>query len=181
VLLGDNGFHLGEKERWAKQTLWEESTRVPLIIAGPGISRNQICSKPVQLIDIYPTLLELNGLKKDLKLEGHSLVPLLKSPKADWPYMARSSFGPGNYSIRSERYRYIRYNDGSEELYDHSNDPNEWNNLINRPEMIKVIKKHAAFIPEIKEYTIIGSGSTGHKAYAETEALKKISLPAPRL
>ena len=173
VLFGDNGFHMGEKERWAKQTLWEESTRIPLIIAGPGIKPNQICNKPIQLLDIYPTLLELCGMKKDIKLEGHSLVPLLKSPNSDWPYMARSSFGPGNYSIRSEMYRYIRYNDGSEELYDHKSDPNEWNNLSNNPEMKDVIKMHSVFIPEKKGYPIIGSGSTGHKAYRDAEALKR--------
>ena len=176
VLFGDNGFHLGEKERWAKQTLWEESTRVLLIISGPGIKGNQICTKPVQLMDIYPTLLELCGMKKDIKLEGHSLVPLLKSPNSEWSYMARSSFGPGNYSIRSERYRYIRYNDGSEEFYDHLTDPNEWNNLINNPEMINLIKEHATYIPEIKWFPIIGSGSTGHKAYHDAEALKRTTL-----
>ncbi len=173
VLFGDNGFHLGEKERWAKQTLWEESTRVPFIIAGPGIKGNQKCTKPVQLLDIYPTLLELCGLKKDQMLEGHSLLPLLKSPNSDWPYMAQSSFGPGNYSIRSERYRYTRYNDGSEELYDHLTDSNEWNNLINKPGMKDIIKEHAAFIPEKQAYRIIGSGSTGHKAYRDAEALKR--------
>lgn len=176
VLFGDNGFHLGEKERWAKQTLWEESTRVPFIIVGPGIKGNQMCSKPVQLLDIYPTLLELCGLKKDKLLEGHSLVPLLNSPNSDWPYMARSSFGPGNYSIRSERYRYTRYNDGSEELYDHLTDPNEWNNLVSRPGMKDVIKEHAAFIPKKQGYRIIGSGSTAHKAYRDAELLKQTTI-----
>ena len=173
VLYGDNGFHLGEKERWAKQTLWEESTRALFIIAGPDINGKQLCTKPVQLLDIYPTLLELCGLKKDKKLEGHSLVPLLKSPNSEWPYMARSSFGPGNYSIRSERYRYIRYNDGSEEFYDHLTDPNEWNNLINNPEMKNLINKLSVLIPQKKGYPIIGSGSTGHKAYRDAEALRK--------
>lgn len=173
VLFSDNGFHLGEKERWAKQTLWEESTRVPLIIAAPNIKGNQMCAKPVQLLDIYPTLLELCGLKKDKKLEGHSLVSILNSPNSPWPYMAQSSFGPGNYSIRSERYRYTRYNDGSEEFYDHQTDPNEWENLINKPGTESLIKKHAAFIPKKQGYKIIGSGSTAHKAYYNTELLKE--------
>ncbi len=102
---------------------------------GPGIVQGKVCSKPAQLLDIYPTLLELTGLKPDPKLEGDSLVPLLKNPQADWPHMARTSFGPGNYSIRSERYRYIHYNDGSEEFYDHADDAHEWNNLIGKPEL----------------------------------------------
>ncbi|MEO0454724.1 MAG: sulfatase, partial [Verrucomicrobiota bacterium] len=125
VLFSDHGFHLGEKERWAKRSLWEDSTRVPLIIAGPGIEPG-VSGKPVELIDLYPTLLELAGLSADERLEGQSLVPLLKNPSADWSHWARTSFGPGNISIRSEQYRYIRYKDGSEEFYDHSNDPHEW-------------------------------------------------------
>ncbi len=172
ILLSDNGFHMGEKNRWGKQTLWEESTRVPLIIAGPGIEPGQICNKPVQLLDIYPTLLELTGLENDPKLEGNSLVPLLKSPETEWPYLAISSFGPGNYTIRSERFRYIRYNDGSEEFYDHSNDPNEWNNLIKNQDMSEIINDHAIFIPDKKEHPVIGSNSTGHKAYSDVEAEK---------
>ena len=107
VLYSDHGFHLGEKERWAKRSLWEDGTRVPMIIVGPGVAKGKVCNKPVQLLDIYPTLLSLTGLKDDDQLEGHSLAGLLTDPEADWPHMARTSFGPGNYSIRSERYRYI--------------------------------------------------------------------------
>ncbi len=123
VLFSDHGFHLGEKQRWAKRSLWEDSTHVPLIIVGPGIPEGKVCRKPVELLDIYPTLLELAGLEADARLEGHSLLPLLRNPEADWPHMARTSFGPGNCSIRSESYRYIHYNDGSEEFYDHNRPP----------------------------------------------------------
>ncbi|QDU75827.1 Choline-sulfatase [Bremerella volcania] len=164
VLFSDHGFHLGEKERWAKRSLWEDSTHVPLIIAGPGIPSGQICKKPVELVDIYPTLLELSGLKPDSRLEGHSLLSLLKNPKADWPHMARTSFGPGNCSIRSERYRFIRYNDGSEEFYDHNSDPHEWNNLISHSEMKTVIEQHRKHLPQTS-HPILGEGSTGHKAF----------------
>lgn len=172
VLYSDNGFHLGEKGIWAKQTLWEESTRVPMIVVGPDIPEGKVCIQPVQLLDIYPTLLEITGHEADPELEGHSLVPLLKEPEAAWPYPARSSFGPGNYAIRSERYRYIHYNDGSEEFYDHKTDPHEWYNQINKPEFAEIIKEHKAFLPETS-YPILGSGSTGHKAYAAAEALRK--------
>jgi len=172
VLFSDHGFHIGEKDRHAKRSLWEDGTRVPMIIAGPGINPG-VCVKPVQLLDIYPTLLALTGLKADPKLEGHSLLPLLRDPKAKWPHYARTSFGPGNYAITSERYRYIQYNDGSEEFYDRKKDPHEWDNRIENPEYAKIIKKHNAQIPT-KRYKILGEGSTGHKSFTATEAkLKK--------
>lgn len=172
VLFGDNGFHLGEKEAWAKQTLWEESTRVPMIIVGPGIPAGKVCKKPVQLMDIYPTLLELTEHAADPKHEGHSFATLLSDTEADWPYMALSCFGPGNFTIRSERYRYIHYNDGSEEFYDHSNDPNEWNNQISKPELAVIINKHRAVLPEMS-HPVIGSGSTGHKVFDYIESWSK--------
>lgn len=172
VLYTDHGFHLGEKERWGKRSLWEDGTRVPMIIAGPGIAKGKICHKPVQLLDVYPTLLELAGLAPDGKLEGHSLVPLLNEPESDWPHMALTSFGPGNYSIRSERYRYIHYNDGSEEFYDHASDPHEWRNIINSPEMEKVIALHRKQLPKT-QHPVLGSGSTGHNAFAAAEARRE--------
>ncbi|MCM8537889.1 MAG: sulfatase [Lentisphaeraceae bacterium] len=171
VLYSDHGFHLGEKERWAKRSLWEDGARVPMIIVGPGIKPRQVCNKPAQLLDIYPTLLELTGHKADSKLEGKSLVPLLKDPDADWPHMARTSFGPGNYAIISEQFRYIHYNDGSEEFYDHKKDPNEWDNQINNPEYLSVIKEHRNHKPK-SFHKILGKGSTGHKSFTASEALK---------
>lgn len=168
VLYSDHGFHLGEKERYAKRSIWEDGTRVPMIIAGPGIAQGKTCHKPVQLLDIYPTLLELAGLKKDSLHEGHSLVPLLKNPKADWTYMARTSFGPGNYAIVSENYRYIQYNDGTEEFYDHTNDPNEWKNVGNNPKYTKLIKEHRLHVPN-EHHEILGKHSTGHEAYQASE------------
>ena len=126
VLFSDHGWHLGQKERWAKMSQWEASTNVPLIIAGPGIGKGQVCNKPVQLLDIYPTLLDLTGLQNDPKLHGHSVRPMLENAKADWPHLARTCNGPGNYGIYSERYRYIHYNDGSEEFCDHADGPHEW-------------------------------------------------------
>ncbi len=172
VMFTDHGFHIGEKERHAKRSLWEDGTRTPMIIAGPGIPSGQVCQKPVGLIDIYPTLLELTGLDADPSHEGISLVPLLKDAKAMWPHYARTSFGPGNYAIISQRYRYIHYNDGTEEFYDHSKDPNEWTNLISHPEYAQAIKRHRKQVPE-KRYPILGKGSTGHNSFAATEALRK--------
>ena len=170
VLYSDHGFHQGEKERFAKRSLWEDGTRTPMIIAGPGIAKGKVCSKPTQLLDIYPTLLELAGLQADPKLEGNSLVPLLKNPQADWPHYARTSFGPGNYAIVSEDYRYIHYNDGSEEFYDHSKDTHEWNNVITHPEYAERIKNHRAQIPQVR-HEILGHRSTGHQSFKASEAL----------
>jgi arylsulfatase A-like enzyme len=172
VLYTDHGFHLGEKERWAKRSLWEDGTRTPLIIVGPGVAKGKVCKKPVQLLDIYPTLLDMTGLKSDSKLEGNSLVKLLKNPSAEWPHLARTSFGVGNISIRSERYRYIHYNDGTEEFYDHSKDAHEWNNLIKRPEMAELVKNHRAALPK-KFHPILGKRSTGHQPSEASEAAAK--------
>ena len=172
VLYSDHGFHLGEKERWAKRSLWGDSTRVPMIVIGPRVAKGKVCRKPVELLDVYPTLLELAGLKADPRQEGQSLVPLLENPDADWPHLARTSFGPGNVGISSERYRYIHYNDGAEEFYDHADDPHEWHNRIDDPELAAEIAKHRAAMPA-SYHSVLGQGSTGHKAFEATEQLSK--------
>ena len=144
-----------------------------MMIAGPGIKPG-VCSKPVQLLDLYPTMLALAGLEADSKLEGNNLSPLLKNPKAEWKHYARTCFGPGNYAITSERYRYIVYNNGEEEFYDRDKDPSEWKNQIKNPEYAPLIKSHKAEVPT-KRYQILGTGSTGHKAFdaAEENSQKK--------
>lgn len=173
VLFSDHGFHLGEKERWAKRSLWEDGTRVPIIVVDPRLEGGKISRKPVGLIDLYPTLLSLTGLEPDPMHEGHSLVPLLKNPQTEWPHMAQTTFGPGNVALRSERYRYIHYIDGSEEFYDHRKDPNEWNNLAKNPEYADVKKQHASHLPK-NSAEILGSKSTGHESYAASaERLKR--------
>ena len=171
VLFSDHGFHLGEKERWAKRSIWQDGGGAPLIIAGPGITEGAVCDKPVQLLDIYPTLLDLTGMQANPKHEGHSLKPLLKNPADAWPYTARSSFGPKNVAIISEQYRYIHYSDGSEELYDRLADPHEWHNLVNHPEMKRVLEQHREDLPT-QYHPILGETSTGHKAYQAAEAAK---------
>jgi arylsulfatase A-like enzyme len=167
-LFADHGFHLGEKERWAKRSLWEDGTRVPLIIAGPSIE-TAVCHRPVGLIDIFPTLLDLTGQQADPKHEGHSLTPLLENPAREWEHPALTSFGRGNHAVRSTRWRYIRYVDGSEELYDHDTDPHEWTNLASDPKLKSVISEHRRWLPT-SEQPILGKDSTGHKAYAAAAA-----------
>ena len=92
------------------------------------------CAKPVDSLSIYATLCELTGLPTPAHVEGPSLVPLLENPARPWPYPAITTYDYDEFSVRDERYRYIRYIDGGEELYDHSVDPEEWVNLANDPE-----------------------------------------------
>jgi arylsulfatase A-like enzyme len=175
VLFADHGFHLGEKERWAKRTLWEDGTRVPLIVVDPARKGGQVSTKPAELIDIFPTLLALCGLPANPTQEGQSLTVLLDDPQAsEWHHPAITSFGPGNHAVRSERYRYIHYNDGSEELYDHSSDPHEWHNLIRngkavRANLAPVLQQHRDHLPK-KQHALLPGNSTGHKAFEAAEA-----------
>ena len=150
VLWSDHGYHLGEKQHWHKFVLWERSTRVPLIVRAPGITRpGSRCGRPVSLVDLYPTLADLCGLPAKPGLDGRSIVPLLKDPAAKWPFPAVCVQEPGNCAVRSENWRYIRYSDGSEELYDHSSDPDEWTNLAAGAEYRAVIADHARWVPRV--------------------------------
>ncbi len=146
VLWSDHGWHLGEKSHWHKSTLWEVATRVPLVIRAPG-HRSGLCSRPVSLIDLFPTLLELCNLPLPGPLDGLSLVPQLRDPGAARARPALIEYQKGNAAIRSERWRYIRYKDGSEELYDHQKDPSEWNNLAKDSESEEVKRQLAKYLP----------------------------------
>ncbi|HEX4131179.1 MAG TPA: sulfatase [Pirellulales bacterium] len=129
VLWSDHGWHIGEKGCTGKTTLWQRSTHVPLIFAGPGVAKQAQCTQPAELLDMYPTLAELCGLPAPPSVEGHSLVPQLVDASRERPWPAITTHGPGNHAIRTERWRYIRYADGDEELYDTVADPDEWNNV----------------------------------------------------
>jgi choline-sulfatase len=148
VLWSDHGWHLGEKGITGKNTLWEDGTRVPLIFAGPGVTRGGRSTQPAELLDIYPTLLELCGLPARTDLEGVSLLPQLRNANARRERPAITSHNQGNHGIRSERWRYIRYADGSEELYDLQNDPHEWTNLAGRSEHASIIAQHRKWLPK---------------------------------
>jgi arylsulfatase A-like enzyme len=147
VVLSDHGWHLGEKGITGKNSLWERSTRVPLIVAGPGVARGTVCRRPAELLDVYPTLVELAGLPRREGLEGHSLVPQLRDPSAARLWPAITVHGPGNVAVRDEAHRYIRYADGSEELYDLATDPNEWTNRADDPSVAGLKRSLAAWIP----------------------------------
>jgi len=147
VLWSDHGFHIGEKEITGKNTLWEDGTRVPLIFAGPGITPGQDCRQPAELLDIFPTLVDMLGGEQPSTVEGHSLVPQLRDAQAKREWPAITTHNHDNHAIRGERYRYIQYADGSSELYDLQNDPHEWNNL-----MVAGDGQHAAVIEKLKKF-----------------------------
>ena len=146
VLWSDHGWHLGEKLHWRKFTLWEEATRNVLMISAPGLARGR-SGRPVSLLDIYPTLIDLCGLPPRAGLEGSSLMRLLRDPAAPRERPSLTTYQRGNHSVRGERWRYTRYHDGSEELYDHEADPLEWTNLAGRPEHAGVKRDLARWLP----------------------------------
>jgi arylsulfatase A-like enzyme len=157
VVWSDHGYHLGEKEITGKNTLWERSTRVPLIFAGPGVAAGGRCSQPVELLDIYPTLVELCGLTPRDDLEGHSLLPQLRDANAPRESPAITSHNQGNHSVRSSRWRYVHYADGSEELYDMQRDPREWTNVRDSAEHAAVLAEHRKWLPAIDAPPVEGS------------------------
>ncbi|MCP4641741.1 MAG: sulfatase [bacterium] len=147
VLWSDHGWHLGEKNRIYKKSLWEESARVPFIWAGPGIKRKETVAQPVSLLNIYRTLLDLCGLPNPPQgLDGHSLRPLLDGSATRWDHPAITEFRNKDTTIaaiRTERWRYIQYRTKTgieEELYDHETDPNEWRNLASDAANESVLK-----------------------------------------
>ncbi len=159
VLWSDHGWHLGEKLITGKNTLWDRSTRVPLIFAGPGVASGSVSTGPAELLDLYPTLVEMGGLPEKAGLEGHSLVPLLKNSRArrEWP--AITTHNHDNHGVRSENWRYIRYADGEEELYDMRRDPSEWKNLAGDPRHRSVIEQHRRWLPRRNAKPAPGSAS----------------------
>lgn len=148
VLLGDHGVQNGKKNLWYKRTLWEASNRVPLVIKTPGVAKAQVVETPVGLIDLFPTLCELAGLETPSGLDGRSLAALTRGGNeaiARQPVL--SVFGPGNFSLRSADWRYIRYADGAEELYDHRVDPDERTNLALDPAYLPVLAEFRPLVP----------------------------------
>jgi arylsulfatase A-like enzyme len=156
VLWSDHGWHLGEKQHWQKFTGWRVCTRVPLIVRVPkgtpglasGTKAGSTCAKPVNLLSLYPTLTKLAGIPAKEDNDGPDLLPLLKNPKADWPYHSITFLSePESYSISGERWRYIHYADGDEELYDIENDRYEWTNLATSAQQEKRLLEFRKLAP----------------------------------
>jgi arylsulfatase A-like enzyme len=149
VVWGDHGWHLGEKGITGKNTLWERTTRVPLIFAGPGIAENARCNETVELLDLYPTLVALCGLPERSDLEGHSLLAQLHDANSSREIPAITTHNQGNHAVRTKEWRYIHYADGSEELYDLANDPREWTNVAKLPANAPVLAKLRRWLPKV--------------------------------
>ncbi len=159
VLVSDHGFHLGEKQVFAKRTLWERATRVPLIVAGPGVNRG-VCARPVELLDLYPTLADVCGLPPPPGLEGLSLGPQLRDAAAPRERPALTGQMRGSFAVRSEAWRYIRYANGEEELYDRARDPHEHRNLAAVPALAEIKSGLARWIPSDPAAPAPGSEKT---------------------
>jgi arylsulfatase A-like enzyme len=150
VLWSDHGWHLGEKLHWRKFSLWEEATRNVFTITAPGVTKgNQRCSRAVSMIDLYPTMIDLCGLPKRTELDGVSLKPLLNNPGTTWDRPAITTYFRNNHSVRSERWRYVHYADGGEELYDHRADPMEWDNLASKAEYATIKTELRNWLPKV--------------------------------
>jgi arylsulfatase A-like enzyme len=148
VLWGDHGWSLGEKKHFRKFALWEEPTQMPYVWVVPGMTKaGTRSSAPVDLMSVYPTLCELAGLKIPENVEGVSLTPLFENPYRHWAIPAITTHGRGNHAVRSDRWRYIRYANGDEELYDHSKDPHEWTNLSTDSKLNPVKTRLSAWLP----------------------------------
>ena len=149
VLWSDHGYRLGEKGIFAKHALWEAATKAPLIMAGPGLPAGQKVDAPVEMLSIYPTLLDLCGLPAYPPNEGRNLLQLVYGETNTPPAVAITTFGKNNHAVRTSRFRYILYVNGEEELYDHDNDPNEFTNVAQQPEYVDEISRLRHHLPTL--------------------------------
>ncbi len=149
VFISDHGWCLGEHGQWQKMLLFEESARVPMMIYDPAGNRaaGKVCTHPVELVDLYPTLADLAGLPAPEGVEGRSLRPLVEDPAAAWdlPAYTQVVHGPNNVgrSVRTERWRYTEWDGGKKgvELYDQQDDPKEYHNLAKDPQHAEIVAK----------------------------------------
>ena len=162
VLWSDHGWHLGEKEHWRKFALWDEATRVQMMWRVPGVTEaGSNSNNAVNLLDIYPTLTELAGIPSNPAVEGNSLAAMLRDPSVRKSEPTLITHGFQNHALRDQRWRYIRYADGSEELYDHKNDPNEFTNLAGKKKPAEQITRLKRFLPEVNADPLRASRKRG--------------------
>jgi len=161
VLFGDHGWHLGEKLRFRKAELWKESTQTTFIVHVPGMTKQQLCFRNVNLMDIYPTLIDLCKLPKKDNIDGESLSPLLANTTLQW-HPTVTTDGKGSHSVISEEWHYIYRGKKEivEELYNIKNDPMEWDNLANstKKEILKVKEELHALLPKVDAVPLPSNG-----------------------
>jgi arylsulfatase A-like enzyme len=169
VMWSDHGFHLGEKSRWRKGSLWGESHRVPFIVVAPGVTTPGSAShSPVSTMDLYVTLTELTGMEAPDHVQGTSLVPLLKDPSKRPNRAVVSTSGFKTHVVSGERFRYLSYPDGAEEFYDIENDPHEWHNLASNPAYAEHKARLVKWLPKKNAPQIGGNrGGAGRQAAGE--------------
>lgn len=186
VLWSDHGWHLGEKEHWQKFTGWRACARVPLMVRVPkgtaglpeGTKAGSVCSRPVSIVDLFSTLTELCGLPKKADIESRSLVPLLSDPAAAWSHAAITHLDhPQNYALSTERWRYIHYLDGGEELYDIETDPHEWTNLASKPEHAEKLVQMRSLVP--KQIVPVHESQPGINAFVPEVELAPVTGVEP--
>ena len=172
VFWSDHGYALGERGLWKKQSCFEEVARVPLLVAGPGVKAGGVSKRNVELIDLYPTLADLAGLKPPADLPGASLRTLLARPDAPWNRPAFTQVerpGYPGHSVRTARWRYTEWDGGKRgaELYDHDKDPGEMNNLAQHPHYVTIVADHKALIKKNWPERVTGGGAKAGKRAAK--------------
>jgi arylsulfatase A-like enzyme len=173
-LWSDHGWSLGEKSHWRKFALWEEPTRTVHIWKVPGVTpAGKTCGWPVDYLNVYPTLVSLAGLPRPDHLEGFDMSPILGDPTLDWDQPAMTTHGRGNHSVRFGDWRYIRYADGGEELYDHANDPLEYTNLASDPKLAETKQDLASYLPKKEAENLPGAGKNNDKGKSKGDGKKK--------
>lgn len=152
VLWSDHGYRLGEKGTFAKHALWETATRAPLMFVAPDLPKGKVIDSPAEMLSIYPTLLDLCGLPPYQRNEGKSLLPIMLNENSETDAYAITTFGMNNHAIKSDRFRYIQYEDGGEELYDHNDDPHEWLNQANNPDYASIKEALKQRLPKMNSH-----------------------------
>tara|TARA_R110002051_G_scaffold318695_1_gene401377 strand:- start:11577 stop:13073 length:1497 start_codon:yes stop_codon:yes gene_type:complete len=170
VLWSDHGYRLGEKGTFAKHALWETATKAPLLFAAPNLPKGKKIDAPVEMLSIYPTLLELSGLPAYARNEAQSLVPLMKTRSSENDTYAITTFGMNNHTVKVKGYRYIQYEDGTEEFYNHNSDPNEWTNEAKNPKYTAQIEKMKALLPKVNVIWDAKSSYTFQPYFVEQKA-----------
>ncbi len=178
-LWSDHGWSLGEKEHWRKFALWEEPTRTVFIWKVPGMTPAGVqCDRPVDYMNIYPTICALTGTTRPGHVEGYDISPLLKDPGTKWEIPAITTQRRNNHAYRSEQYRYIRYAGGAEELYDHTRDPNEWTNVADDPKLAEIKAAFLKYAPEINAPELPAKRGGGEDAAPKANPKAKAKLPS---